>query len=149
MCVNNWEKLLANLSFTNCRQIIDQIMDFVAYHRLKKHKNWLPTNGLVDIIDHSGPHIILILDHQHLACTSHGRGWACYLAQRPHWTQIIRVCPDIWVFSVLHNRHLTDIWVIFQKCQFGVRKGWKALFLQLKPQKMHYKQADSAILNVK
>ena len=37
-------------------------------------------------------------------------------------------------FSVLDNRHLSDIWVICQKCQFGVRKGWKALFLQLKPQ---------------
>ena len=62
--------------------------------------------------------------------------------------QIIWVCPDIWVFSVLHNRHLSDIWVICQKCQFGVRKAWKALFLQLKPQEMHCKQADSATLKI-
>ena len=68
--------------------------------------------------------------------------------QRPHRTQIIWVCPDIWVFSVLHNRHLSDIWVICQKCQFGVRKAWKALFLQLKPQDMHCKQADSDIENL-
>ena len=51
-------------------------------------------------------------------------------------------------FSVLHNRHLSDILVIFQKCQFGVRKAWKALFLQLKPQEMHCKQADSATLKM-
>ena len=68
--------------------------------------------------------------------------------QRPQPTQIIWVCPDIWFFSVLHNRHLPDIWVICQKCQFGVRKGWKALFLQLKPQEMHCKQADSATLKI-
>ena len=56
--------------------------------------------------------------------------------QRLHWTQIIWVCPDIWVFSVLDNRHLSDIWVICQKCQFEERKGWKALFLQ--SQEMQY-----------
>ena len=28
-------------------------------------------------------------------------------------------------FSVLHNRHLSDIWVICQKCQFEVCKGCK------------------------
>ena len=38
-------------------------------------------------------------------------------------TQIIWVCSDIWVFSVLHNRHFSDIWVICQKCQFEVSKG--------------------------
>ena len=37
-------------------------------------------------------------------------------------TQIIWVCPDIWVFQYLHNRHLSDIWVICQKCQFELRK---------------------------
>ena len=75
--------------------------------------------------------------------------WMCSIrGQRLQWTQIIWVCPDIWVFSVLDNRHLSDIWVICQKCQFGVRKGWKALFLQLKPQEMHWKQADSGILKI-
>ena len=45
--------------------------------------------------------------------------------QRPQPTQIIWVCPDIWVFSSdLENRHLSDIWVICQKCQFEVLKGW-------------------------
>ena len=66
--------------------------------------------------------------------------------QRLHRIQIIWVCSDIWVFSVLDNRHLSDIWVICQKCQFEERKGWKALFLQ--SQEMHCKQADSAILKL-
>ena len=35
--------------------------------------------------------------------------------QRLYRTQIIWVCSDIWVFSVLDNRHLSDIWVICQK----------------------------------
>ena len=56
--------------------------------------------------------------------------------QRLHRIQIIWVCSDIWVFSVLDNRHLSDIWVICQKCQFEERKGWKALFLQ--SQEMQY-----------
>ena len=38
--------------------------------------------------------------------------------QRLHRIQIIWVCTDIWVFPVLDNRHLSDIWVICQKCQF-------------------------------
>ena len=56
------------------------------------------------------------------------------------------------IFSVLHNRHLSDIWVICQKCKFEVRKGCKGLFLQSKAQDMHCKQAvhckqaDTAIL---
>ena len=53
------------------------------------------------------------------------------LFQRPQPTQIIWVCPDIWVFSVLHNRHLSDIWVIYQKCQFEVRKGWQVPYRSL------------------
>ena len=47
--------------------------------------------------------------------------------QRLHRTQIIWVCPDIWVFSVLHNIHLSDIWVICQKCQFDIWKVKKGL----------------------
>ena len=31
----------------------------------------------------------------------------------------IWICPDVWVFPVLDNRLLSDIWVICQKCQFG------------------------------
>ena len=31
----------------------------------------------------------------------------------------IWICPDVWVFSVLDNRLLSEIWVILQKCQFG------------------------------
>ena len=50
--------------------------------------------------------------------------------QRLDLTQIIWVCSDIWVFSVLHNRHLSDIWVIFQKYQYEARKDCKGLFLQ-------------------
>ena len=69
--------------------------------------------------------------------------------QRLQWTQIIWVCPDIWVFSVLDNRHLADICAFCQKCQFEVRKAWNALFLQLKPHEMHCKQADSAILKIR
>ena len=68
---------------------------------------------------------------------------------RLQWTQIIWVCPDIWVFSVLDNRHLADICAFCQKCQFEVRKAWNALFLQLKPHEMHCKQADSAILKIR
>ena len=71
-----------------------------------------------------------------------------YSYQRLHRAQIICVCADICAFSVLDNRHLADICAICQKCQFEVRKGWKALFLQLKPQEMHCKQADSAILKI-
>ena len=37
---------------------------------------------------------------------------------------------------------------ICQKSQFRVKKGWKALFLQLKPQEMHWKQEDSATLKI-
>ena len=73
--------------------------------------------------------------------------WPIY--QRLQWTQIIWVCPDIWVFSVLDNRHLADICAFCQKCQFEVRKAWNALFLQLKPHEMHCKQADSAILKIR
>ena len=69
--------------------------------------------------------------------------------QRLQWTQIIWVCPDIWVFSVLDNRHLADICAFCQKCQFEVRKAWNALFLQLKAHEMHCKQADSAILKIR
>ena len=72
-----------------------------------------------------------------------------YSKQRLQWTQIIWVCPDIWVFSVLDNRHLADICAFCQKCQFEVRKAWNALFLQLKPHEMHCKQADSAILKIR
>ena len=71
------------------------------------------------------------------------------LHQRLQWTQIIWVCPDIWVFSVLDNRHLADICAFCQKCQFEVRKAWNALFLQLKPHEMHCKQPDSAILKIR
>ena len=77
--------------------------------------------------------------------------WAFFWgrSQRLQWTQIIWVCPDIWVFSVLDNRHLADICAFCQKCQFEVRKAWNALFLQLKPHEMHCKQADSAILKIR
>ena len=68
--------------------------------------------------------------------------------QRSQQAQIICICADICAFSILDNRHLADICAICQKCQFGVRKAWKALFLQFKPQEMHYKQADSAILKL-
>ena len=53
----------------------------------------------------------------------------------PQWsrqTQIICICPDICAFSILDNRHLSDICAICQKCQFEVRKGWQVLLLQSK-----------------
>ena len=40
-------------------------------------------------------------------------------------TQIIWVCPDIWVFSVLHYRHLSHICAICQKCKFEVGRAVK------------------------
>ena len=46
--------------------------------------------------------------------------------------QIICICPDIWAFSVLDNRHCADICTSCQKCQFEVRKGWQVLLLQSK-----------------
>ena len=69
----------------------------------------------------------------------------------PQWsrqTQIICICPDICAFSILDNRHLSDICAICQKCQFEVRKGWQVLLLQSKAEDMHCKQADSAILKL-
>ena len=68
--------------------------------------------------------------------------------QRSQQTQIICICPDICAFSVLDNRHLSDICAICQKCQFEVRKGWQVLLLQSKAEDMHCKQADSAILKL-
>ena len=62
--------------------------------------------------------------------------------------QIICICPDICVSSVLNNRHCADICTICQKCQFGVRKGWQVLLFQSKAEDMYCNQADSAILKL-
>ena len=51
------------------------------------------------------------------------------LLQRLYPPQIIWVCPDIWVFSVLDNRLLSDIWVFCQKCYFEVRMDCKEALL--------------------
>ena len=49
--------------------------------------------------------------------------------QRLYPPQIIWVCPDIWVFSVLDNRLLSDIWVFCQKCYFEVKMDCKEALL--------------------
>ena len=69
-----------------------------------------------------GNNSCLLATSSQLLSLSRALHW--WSGQRPQPTQIIWVCPDIWVFSVLGNRLLSDIWVICQKCQFEVSKGW-------------------------
>ena len=145
-CVSNWNVVfcysLLEVRFLGSRNKVVQKLEQIAIERsARKSWSWFSSISTLAATVHQ----------QHQGIISISASAATMLQQhqqRLHRVQIICVCADICAFSVLDNRHLADICAICQKCQFEVRKGWKALFLQLKPQEMHCKQADSAILKL-
>ena len=84
-------------------------------------------------------------------------GWAFKLnqncrAEAPADSDYLSLSRYLIFCSALHNRHLSDIWVICQKCKFEVRKGWKDYsysWSHRSPEEghaLHCQQAESAIL---